>query len=327
MGRTVTALDDALTDIANSFGAGSILNLSDKVVQQREAISTGALTLDVALGIGGMPRGGIVEMYGPESSGKTTVVQHVLASAQKMGLRCAFIDAEHAFDPAYAKATGCDPDSLLFSQPDYGEQGLEIASMLIKSGEIGVVAIDSIAALTPKAELDGEMGQLGVGQQARMMGQAVRKIVAHANRTQTLVLLTNQIREKVGVMFGSPETQPGGRAVKFAALQRLDIRRIETLKTGTEATGNRVRVKVVKNKTGAPYRQAEFDITYGRGISTAGCLVDVALDLGHLKKSGSWFLLPDGEKAQGRDNAVASLEADPEMFADLDSLVRGELGL
>lgn len=323
----MTALEDTLKTIANEFGAGSILNLSDKVVQQVEAISTGALTLDVALGIGGMPRGRIVEVFGPESSGKTTLVQHVLASAQAKGLRCAFIDAEHAFDPGYAKATGLDPDALLFSQPDYGEQALEITSLLIQTGEIGVVAIDSVAALTPKAELDGEMGQLGVGQQARMMGQAMRKLVANASRTQTLVLFTNQIREKVGVMFGSPETQPGGRALKFAASQRLDIRRIETLKTGTEATGNRVRVKVVKNKTGAPYRQAEFDIVYGEGISTAGCLVDTALDLKHISKSGSWFVMPDGSKEQGRDNAVAKLNADPEMFAELDTLVRTELGL
>lgn len=323
----MTALDEAIKDIEREFGAGSILNLCDTPVQEVDAISTGALTLDLALGVGGLARGRVVEIFGPESSGKTTVVQHVLANAQKRGLRCAFIDAEHAFDPAYAAATGVDPDALLFSQPDYGEQGLEIASMLLQSGGLGVIAIDSVAALTPKAELDGDMGQLGVGQQARMMGQAMRKLVATASRTQTLILFTNQIREKVGVMFGSPETQPGGRALKFAASQRLDIRRIETLKTGTEATGNRVRVKVVKNKVAAPYKQAEFDIVYGEGISSAGCLIDTALDLGLVKKSGSWFVLPNGEKAQGRDNAVDELNADAEMFAALDQSVRGELGL
>lgn len=323
----MTALDAAIKEIEQSFGKGSILNLCDKVVQEVDVISTGALTLDVALGVGGMPRGRIVEVFGPESSGKTTLVQHVMANAQKRGLRCAFIDAEHAFDPTYAAATGLDPDALLFSQPDYGEQALEIASMLLQSAELGVIAIDSVAALTPKAELDGEMGQLGVGQQARMMGQAMRKLVATASRTQTLILFTNQIREKVGVMFGSPETQPGGRALKFAASQRLDIRRIETLKTGTEATGNRVRVKVVKNKVGAPYRTAEFDITYGEGISTAGCLFDLGLEHGKIGKSGAHFRFQDGQTAHGRAKGVELLESDAVLFGELNTDVRSELDL
>jgi recombination protein RecA len=327
MGFRMTALDDAIKDIECEFGAGSIHNLCDSPVQQIDAISTGALTLDLALGVGGLARGRIVEIFGPESSGKTTVVQHVLANAQARGLRCALIDAEHAFDPIYAAATGVDPDSLLVSQPDYGEQGLEIASMLLASGMLGVIAIDSVAALTPKAELDGDMEAMGVGQQARMMGKAMRKLVATASRTQTLILFTNQIREKVGVMFGSPETQPGGRALKFAASQRLDIRRIETLKTGTEATGNRVRVKVVKNKVAAPYKQAEFDIVYGEGISSAGCLIDMGLDLGLVKKSGAWYVLPGGEKSHGRDKAVDLLNEDPELFGSLDQTIRGELCL
>lgn len=315
-------LEETLKNIEREFGAGSILNLKDSPAQQIEAIPTGALTLDMALGIGGLARGRIVEIYGPESSGKTTVVQHVLASAQSMGLRCAYIDAEHAFDPEYAAATGIDVDTLLFSQPDYGEQALEIASMLVSSGEMGVIAIDSVAALTPKAELEGEMGQQSVGAQARMMGQAMRKLAGPASRANTLVIFVNQIREKVGVMFGSPETQPGGRALKFAATQRIDVRRIETLKDGAEAVGNRVRAKIVKNKVAAPFKTAEFEIAYGKGISSTGCILDLALERGWIKKSGSWFATDSGERlGHGRVNAIAALEENEPFLVKLREMI------
>src|ERR1039457_4696521 len=307
------ALRGALAHIEREFGKGTLMRMGDPGAQVRcEAIPTGALSLDLALGIGGVPRGRVVEVFGPESSGKTTLVYHVLAQAQALGGVCAFIDAEHAMDPSYAREIGVDIDELLVSQPDYGEQALEIADVLVRSGAVDVVAIDSVAALTPRVELEGQMGDQTVGAQARMMSQAMRKLAGNLNRTQTLCILTNQIREKVGVMFGSPETQPGGRALKFYASQRLDIRRIETLKDGTEAVGNRVRVKVVKNKVAAPFRQAEFDIEFGKGISTSGCLIDLGLEHNVVSKSGSFFSYGNDRLGQGRGNAKAHLDQNPE---------------
>jgi recombination protein RecA len=322
------ALSGALLQIERQFGKGSVMRMGDPGAQVScEAIPTGALSLDLALGIGGMPKGRIVELYGPESSGKTTLVYHVLAEAQKMGGVCAFIDAEHAMDPLYAARIGVDIDNLLVSQPDYGEQALEIADMLIRSGAVDVVAIDSVAALTPRSELEGQMGDQSVGLQARMMSQALRKLAGNLNRADTLCLFTNQIREKIGVMFGSPETQPGGRALKFYASQRLDIRRIETLKDGTEAVGNRVRVKVVKNKVAAPFRQAEFDIEFGKGISTSGCIIDLALEHSIIAKSGSFFSYNDERLGQGRNNAKAFLDEHQEIAKEIENKVWEALGL
>ncbi|HEY2767868.1 MAG TPA: recombinase RecA [Solirubrobacteraceae bacterium] len=312
------ALKGALGQIEREFGKGTVMRMGDEGAQVRAvAIPTGALALDLALGIGGVPRGRIVEVFGPESSGKTTLIYHVLAEAQKLGGVCAFIDAEHAMDPLYAKEIGVDIDELLVSQPDYGEQALEVADMLVRSGAVDVVAIDSVAALTPRVELEGQMGDQTVGSQARMMSQAMRKLAGNLNRTQTLCILTNQIREKVGVMFGSPETQPGGRALKFYASQRLDIRRIETLKDGTEAVGNRVRVKVVKNKLAAPFRQAEFDIEFGKGISTSGCLIDLGVENNIVTKSGSFFSYGNERLGQGRASAKAYLDEHPAMAAEI----------
>jgi recombination protein RecA len=322
------ALQGALTQIEREFGKGTVMRMGDEGAQVRcDAIPTGALSLDLALGIGGVPRGRIVEVFGPESSGKTTMIYHVLAEAQKLGGVCAFIDAEHAMDPLYAKVIGVDIDELLVSQPDYGEQALEIADMLVRSGAVDVVAIDSVAALTPRVELEGQMGDQTVGAQARMMSQAMRKLAGNLNRTQTLCILTNQIREKVGVMFGSPETQPGGRALKFYASQRLDIRRIETLKDGTEAVGNRVRVKVVKNKVAAPFRQAEFDIEFGKGISTSGCLIDLGLEHNIVSKSGSFFSYGNDRLGQGRSNAKAHLDANPAVAKEIEDKIYTALGL
>src|SRR5213080_2847927 len=313
------ALQGALTQIEREFGKGTVMRMGDEGAQVRcEAIPTGALSLDLALGIGGVPRGRIVEVFGPESSGKTTLVYHVIAEAQKLGGVCAFIDAEHAMDPLYARAIGVDIDELLVSQPDYGEQALEIADMLVRSGAVDVVAVDSVAALTPRVELEGQMGDQTVGLQARMMSQAMRKLAGNLNRTNTLCLFTNQIREKVGVMFGSPETQPGGRALKFYSSQRLDIRRIETLKEGTEAVGNRVRVKVVKNKVAAPFKQAEFDIEYGVGISNEGCLLDLALEHDLVQKSGSFFSYGELRLGQGRNNTKKFLAENPETAREIE---------
>ena len=306
------ALNGALAQIERNFGKGSIMKMGDDEAQVKvAAVPTGALSLDLALGVGGLPRGRIVEIFGPESSGKTTLLYHVLAQAQAQGGICAFIDAEHAMDPVYAKRIGVDVDELLVSQPDHGEQALEIADLLIRSGAVDVVAIDSVAALTPKAELEGAMGDQTVGLQARMMSQAMRKLAGNLNRANTLCVFTNQIREKVGVMFGSPETQPGGRALKFYSSQRLDIRRIETLKEGVEAVGNRVRVKVVKNKVAAPFRQAEFDIEYGMGISGEGCILDLGLEHNIVSKSGSFFSYGDTRLGQGRGNAKGFLRENP----------------
>jgi recombination protein RecA len=322
------ALKDALTHIEREFGKGAIMRMGDEGAQVRvEAISTGALSLDLALGIGGVPRGRIVEVYGPESSGKTTLIYHVLSEAQKLGGVCAFVDAEHAMDPLYAKEIGVDIDELLVSQPDYGEQALEIADMLVRSGAVDVVAIDSVAALTPRKELEGQMDDTTVGEQARMMSKAMRKLAGNLNRTNTLCILTNQIREKVGVMFGSPETQPGGRALKFYASQRLDIRRIETLKEGTEAVGNRVRVKVVKNKVAAPFRQAEFDIEFGKGISTSGCLLDLGIEHGILTKSGSFFSYGNDRLGQGRAAAKAYLDDNPAVAKEIQGKIYAALGI
>jgi len=320
------ALHGALSQIERQFGKGTVMRMGDPGARVAvDAIPTGALALDIALGIGGVPRGRIIEIFGPESSGKTTLVYHVIAEAQKLGGVCAFIDAEHAMDPLYARQIGVDIDELLVSQPDYGEQALEIVDMLIRSGAVDVIAVDSVAALTPRAELEGQMGDQSVGAQARMMSQAMRKLAANLNRTQTLCVFTNQIREKVGVMFGSPETQPGGRALKFYASQRLDIRRIETLKDGAEAVGNRVKVKVVKNKVAAPFKQAEFDIEFGRGISSSGCLIDLGLEHNIVSKSGSFFSYGSDRLGQGRGNAKAHLDENPEVANEIEDKVYAAL--
>ena len=322
------ALNGALAQIERNFGKGSIMKMGDDEAQVKvQAVPTGALSLDLALGVGGLPRGRIVEVFGPESSGKTTLLYHVLAQAQAQGGICAFIDAEHAMDPVYAKRIGVDVDELLVSQPDHGEQALEIADLLIRSGAVDVVAIDSVAALTPKAELEGAMGDQTVGLQARMMSQAMRKLAGNLNRANTLCVFTNQIREKVGVMFGSPETQPGGRALKFYSSQRLDIRRIETLKEGVEAVGNRVRVKVVKNKVAAPFRQAEFDIEYGVGISSEGCILDLGLEHNIVSKSGSFFSYGDTRLGQGRGNAKGFLRENPQMAREIELKVYDAVGM
>jgi recombination protein RecA len=307
------ALETALGQIERQFGKGSVMKMSDQAQVAVSAVSTGSLSLDVALGVGGLPRGRVVEIYGPESSGKTTLVYHVIAEAQRRGGICAFIDAEHAMDPLYAKRIGVNIDELLVSQPDTGEQALEICELLVRSGALAVVAIDSVAALTPKAEIEGEMGDSHVGLQARLMSQALRKLAGTLNQTDTICLFTNQLREKIGVMFGNPETTPGGRALRFYASVRMDIRRIETLKEGVEAIGNRVRVKVVKNKVAPPFKQAEFDIIYGEGISWEGTVLEVGLERKVVQKSGSYFSFGDERLGQGRQNATAFLKEHPDV--------------
>jgi recombination protein RecA len=307
------ALEVALGQIERQFGKGSVMKMSDQAQVAIPSVSTGSLSLDLALGVGGLPRGRIVEVFGPESSGKTTLVYHVIAEAQRRGGICAFIDAEHSMDPAYAKRIGVNIDELLVSQPDTGEQALEICELLVRSGALAVVAIDSVAALTPKAEIEGEMGDSHVGLQARLMSQALRKLAGTLNRTDTICLFTNQLREKIGVMFGNPETTPGGRALRFYASVRLDIRRIETLKEGVEAIGNRVRVKVVKNKVSPPFKQAEFDIIYGEGISWEGTVLETGLDKKIVQKSGSYFSFGDERLGQGRQNATAFLKEHPDV--------------
>jgi recombination protein RecA len=320
------ALEVALGQIERQFGKGSVMKMNDHAAVSIGAVSTGSLVLDLALGIGGLPRGRIVEIFGPESSGKTTLVYHVIAEAQRRGGICAFIDAEHAMDPAYAKRIGVNIDDLLVSQPDTGEQALEIAELLIRSGALDVVAVDSVAALTPKAEIEGEMGDSHVGLQARLMSQALRKLAGTLNRTDTIAIFTNQLREKIGVMFGNPETTPGGRALKFYSSVRLDIRRIETLKEGVEAIGNRVRVKVVKNKVAPPFKQAEFDIIYGSGISWEGTVLDAALERKLVQKSGSYFSFDDERLGQGRQNATAFLREHPDVCQSILAKIQAEIG-
>jgi recombination protein RecA len=321
------ALDVALAAIDKQFGKGSIMRMGEKTSMGIEAIQTGALSLDLALGVGGLPRGRVVEIFGPESSGKSTLAMHVVAEAQRNGGICAYIDAEHAMDPVYASAIGVDIDQLLISQPDTGEQALEIVDMLVRSGAVDVVVIDSVAALTPRAEIEGEMGDTHVGLQARLMSQALRKLTANLSRTNTIAIFINQLREKIGVMFGSPETTPGGRALKFYSSVRLDIRRIESIKDGAEIVGNRTRVKVVKNKVAPPFRQAEFDIMYGKGISRDGTLLDIAVDMGIIKKSGAWFTYEGEQLGQGRENAKGFLAANPEIMVEVSEKVRVEAGI
>jgi recombination protein RecA len=321
------ALQAAVKQIEQNFGQGALMKLGDKGAMDVESISTGALPLDIALGVGGVPRGRIVEIFGPESSGKTTLIYHIVAEAQARGGVCAFVDTEHAIDPTYARKIGVNTDELLISQPDYGEQALEIVDVLVRSGAVDVVAVDSVAALTPRVELEGQMGDQHVGLQARLMSQALRKLAGNLSRAKTVCLFTNQIREKIGVMFGSPETQPGGRALKFYSSQRLDIRRIETLKEGTEAVGNRVRVKVVKNKVAPPFRQAEFDIEYGVGISKQGGLLDMALEHDLIQKSGSFFSYGETRLGQGRNNTKEFLRDNPELAAELERKIHERLGI
>ncbi|MBT69298.1 MAG: recombinase RecA [Acidimicrobiaceae bacterium] len=317
----IKALDSTLGQIEKQFGQGAVMKMGDKGSMSMESVPTGALALDLALGIGGMPRGRIAEIFGPEGSGKTTLATHVVAEAQRNGGICAYIDAEHAMDPVYAKAIGVDVDELLISQPDTGEQALEIADMLIRSGALDVVVIDSVAALTPRAEIEGDMGDTHVGLQARLMSQALRKLTSNLNKSKTICIFINQLREKIGVMFGSPETTPGGRALKFYSSVRLDIRRIEAIKDGDEIVGNRTRVKVVKNKCAPPFRQAEFDIMYGAGISREGSVIDLGADLDIVKKSGAWYTYEGEQLGQGRENAKRFLTENPEVMMEITDRV------
>ena len=316
------ALEAAMSQIEKQFGKGSVMKLGEFKAMEIEAIPTGALSLDMALGIGGVPRGRIIEVFGPESSGKTTLALHVVAEAQKMGGEAAFIDAEHALDPVYAKKLGVDIDNLIVSQPDTGEQALEITESLIRSGALDVIVVDSVAALVPKAEIDGDMGDSHMGLQARLMSQALRKLAGAINKSKTVLIFINQLREKIGVMFGNPETTTGGRALKFYASVRLDIRKIENIKQDGEVKGNRVRVKVIKNKVAPPFREAEFDIVYGEGISKAGNILDMAVNMDIIEKSGSWFSYDGNRIGQGRENVKKYLKENPEILADVEQKVR-----
>ena len=318
------ALEAALGQIEKQFGKGSIMKLGDFQAMNIEAIPTGALSLDIALGIGGIPRGRIIEVYGPESSGKTTLALHMIAEAQKQGGEAAFIDAEHALDPVYAKHLGVDIDNLIVSQPDTGEQALEIAEALVRSGALDVIVIDSVAALVPKAEIDGDMGDAHVGLQARLMSQALRKLAGAINKSKCVIVFINQLREKVGVMFGNPETTAGGRALKYYASVRLDIRRVESIKQDGEVVGNRTRVKVVKNKVAPPFREAEFDIMYGKGISKEGNILDIAVNLDIIEKSGSWFGYNGDRIAQGRENVKKYLIENPEVAKEIEEKIRAK---
>ena len=321
------ALEMALAAIDKQFGKGSIMRMGEKTSLGIDTVSTGALALDLALGIGGLPRGRVVEIFGPESSGKSTLAMHVVAEAQRNGGICAYVDAEHAMDPIYARAIGVDIDQLLISQPDTGEQALEIVDMLVRSGALDVVVIDSVAALTPRAEIEGEMGDTHVGLQARLMSQALRKLTGNLNKTNTIAIFINQLREKIGVMFGSPETTPGGRALKFYSSVRLDIRRIESIKDGAEVVGSRTRVKVVKNKVAPPFRQAEFDIMYGKGISREGGLLDLGVEMSIIKKAGAWFTYEGEQLGQGRENAKNYLQLNPQIMVEISEKVRQQAGL
>jgi recombination protein RecA len=321
------ALEIALAQIEKQCGKGSVMRLGEEGRAPVEVIPTGSIALDVALGIGGLPRGRIIEVYGPESSGKTTIALHAVANAQRAGGIAAFIDAEHALDPDYAKALGVDTDALLVSQPDTGEQALEIADMLIRSGALDVVVIDSVAALVPRAEIEGEMGDSHVGLQARLMSQALRKITGALSTSGTTAIFINQLREKVGVFFGSPETTTGGKALKFYASVRLDIRRIETLKDGSDAVGNRTRVKVVKNKCAPPFKQAEFDILYGHGISKEGSLIDLGVEQGVVRKSGAWYTYEGDQLGQGKENARKFLTDNPDIAAEIEKRIKDKLGI
>jgi recombination protein RecA len=321
------ALEAALAQIDKQYGKGSVMRLGEEVRAPIEVIPTGSIALDVALGIGGLPRGRVIEIYGPESSGKTTVALHAIANAQASGGICAFIDAEHALDPDYAAKLGVDTDALLVSQPDNGEQALEIADMLVRSGALSLIVIDSVAALTPRAEIEGEMGDSHVGLQARLMSQALRKMTGALNNANTTAIFINQLREKIGVMFGSPETTTGGRALKFYSSVRLDVRRIETLKDGQEMVGNRTRVKVVKNKVAPPFKQAEFDILYGQGISREGSLIDLGVEAGIIRKAGAWFTYDADQLGQGRENARNYLRANPDLANELEKKIKERMNI
>ena len=324
----MTALDNAIRQIEKDFGKGSIMKLGEVAAKMHvEVIPTGTLSLDIALGVGGVPRGRVIEIYGPESSGKTTVALHVIAQAQKMGGIAAFIDAEHALDPAYAKKLGVDTDNLLISQPDNGEQALEIADALVRSGAIDIVVVDSVAALVPKAEIEGEMGDSHVGLQARLMSQAMRKLTGIISKSRTTAIFINQIREKVGIMFGNPETTTGGRALKFYASVRLDVRKVDTLKQGNDMVGNRTRIKVVKNKIAPPFKQAEFDIMYGQGISHEGCLIDIGTDLDIIDKSGAWYSYSGERLGQGRENAKEFLKENTAIAIEIERKIREKLNI